>query len=153
MNPRLQRLLHSQGNIFFNNLRHYFGCFKKHVFSHPTQKSKLHNNYISIIILQPSNSLVVSLCFPLFSSNIISLTAQHLDLLTDTQHVCVCVCVLTVKLLLTFFVLDSATLASDRSTSSKIRDCRKGVRRRREKSGRSQDKNREKAQKRTGNEF
>lgn len=28
------------------------------------------------------------------------------------------------KLLLTFFVLDSATLASDRSTSSKIRDCR-----------------------------
>lgn len=30
---------------------------------------------------------------------------------------------LTVKLLLTFFVLDSATLASDRSTSSKIRDC------------------------------
>jgi len=31
---------------------------------------------------------------------------------------------LTVKLLLTFFVLDSATLASDRSTSSKIRDCR-----------------------------
>lgn len=29
----------------------------------------------------------------------------------------------TVKLLLTFFVLDSATLASDRSTSSNIRDC------------------------------
>ena len=27
------------------------------------------------------------------------------------------------KLLLTFFVLDSATLASDRSTSSKMRDC------------------------------
>lgn len=38
---------------------------------------------------------------------------------------CVCVGALTVKLLLTFFVLDSATLASDRSTSSKIRDCRK----------------------------
>lgn len=31
---------------------------------------------------------------------------------------------LTVKLLLTFLVLDSATLASDRSTSSKIRDWR-----------------------------
>lgn len=29
----------------------------------------------------------------------------------------------TVKLLLTFFVLDSATLASDRSTSSNIKDC------------------------------
>lgn len=30
----------------------------------------------------------------------------------------------TVKLLLTFFVLDSATLASVRSTSSKIMDCK-----------------------------
>lgn len=31
---------------------------------------------------------------------------------------------LTVKLLLTFLVLDSATLASVRSTSSKMMDCR-----------------------------
>ena len=63
--------------------------------------------------------------------------ASDCDLLTETLRVCVCVLVcecvyvvilqdvLTVKLLLTFFVLDSATLASDRSTSSKIRDCRK----------------------------
>lgn len=44
-----------------------------------------------------------------------------------------CICnslkqLLTVKLLLTFFVLDSATLASERSTSSKIRDCRRQYR-------------------------
>lgn len=36
----------------------------------------------------------------------------------------VCVQNLTVKLLLTFFVLDSATLASVRSTSSNMIDCR-----------------------------
>lgn len=35
---------------------------------------------------------------------------------------------LTVKLLLMFLVLVSATLASDRSTSSKIRDCEGGTR-------------------------
>lgn len=35
---------------------------------------------------------------------------------------------LTVKLLLMFLVLVSATLASDRSTSSKIRDCERGTR-------------------------
>lgn len=33
----------------------------------------------------------------------------------------------TVKLLLTFFVLDSATLASVRSTSSKIMDCKEKI--------------------------
>ncbi len=52
---------------------------------------------------------------------------------------------LTVKLLLTFFVLDSATLASDRSTSSKIRDCRNGG----ESRGKSQEESRDGAQTRT----
>lgn len=42
--------------------------------------------------------------------------------ISETLGDCVHVCVLTVKLLLKFLVLDSATLASVKSTSSKMID-------------------------------
>lgn len=102
---------------------------KVHPISHLNQ-----NSWINYKIKRIKKSWLLNTFQLLYSTAAIwgsklRLAAQHVPLPVISplkpSVFCVCVCALTVKLLLTFFVLDSATLASDRSTSSKIRDCGK----------------------------
>lgn len=110
---RQQTIFSAGQDVVLNQLRHtkmkmcrLLDTFQLSYSTAAIQESKLHT--VRAVLHSPVTHSLLNTCFHLCRA-------------------CVCVCVgaLTVKLLLTFFVLDSATLASDRSTSSKIRDCRK----------------------------